>query len=163
MRSERNRGIPLGENFGNEGLPEGARRFQDARTTQLLSDMWQQEINFYNRTQLCIDPGLNVDRNHMSGLGNFEVEVSGPQSSTFKGELHPKIEGYSWYKGVAVKIDKGQVLIFSGWMQPWIENETRTPIVYTTGDIQDKTVRYIILKYTSNIAEKIKASGLQLA
>lgn len=162
MSSETNKGIPLGENFSNEGLPEGTRRFQDARTTQLLSDMWKRQIVFYNRTQLCIDPGFNVDRNHMPGLGSLEVEVSSPQSSTFKGQLHPEVEGHSWFKGIAVKTGKGQVLIFSGWMPLRIEDETQAPIVYTTGDIQDEAVRDIILMYTSNIAKKIKASELQL-
>ena len=157
--TERYNDIPLEKNSGNEGLPEGAMKFQDKTTAQLLEDMWRQETNFYNQTEICADAGLDLDRNSISGLKKFEVEISGPQSCTFKGQLHPKVENNSWYRGIAVKVEKDnpskQVLIFSGWMQPWIKGETQAPIVYTISDVPDKTVHNVIYRYTSHILSTI--------
>lgn len=148
-------------NSGNEGLPNGAKKFQDAATAQLLGEVWQQEIDLYKKTGICINIGLSGDKKSIPALKEFGVEISGSNSETFSSELNPKVEGYSWYRGIAVKIDKNnpskQVFIFSGWMQPWIENGTRTPIVYTIGNVSHETVRYVIYKYTSDISEKIKA------
>ena len=142
-------------NFGNKGLPEEAKKFQDIATAQLLGDTWRQEIEFYNQTGISANAGLDFDRNNIPELKKFEVEISDPESSIFRGELYPKVEGNSWYRGIAVKVEKDnafkQVLIFSGWMQPWIKDETQAPIVYTIGEIPAKTVREVVYLYTSHI------------
>ncbi len=148
--------IPLDDiNLGNEGLPDGAKKFQDTSTATLLEKMWQQEIDFYNQTQIYIDAGLSAGGKNISVLKKFKVEISGPDSHIFKGESYPQVEGNSWYRGIAVRVDANnpykQVIIFSGWMQPWIEGEAPAPIVYTVGEIPAKTVHNVIREYTSGI------------
>ena len=137
-------------NFGNEGLPDGAKKFEDTLTAELLEKMWQQEKDFFNQTRIPTDAESDVVR-----LRKFELEISGPESSTFKGVLHPKVEGNSWYRGIAVTVDENypsrKVIIFSGWMQPWIKDETQASIVYTIGEIPAKTVREVVYLYTSHI------------
>jgi hypothetical protein len=156
--SERYRDTSLGKNPGNEGLPDGARKFQDVSASLLLAETWRQEVGFYNQTRICTNAGLDADKNNIPGLEKFEIEVSGPQSSIFKGQLHPRVEDNSWYRGLAFKVERNnpfnQVVIFSGWMQPWT-GETQNPIVYTVGNVPDKTVRNVIQAYATNIASTI--------
>ena len=113
--------------------------------------MWRQQTDRYRQTRMCTDAESDVVR-----LRKFEVEISGRKSTTFKGVLHPRVEDHSWYRGIAVKVDANdpfrQVLIFSGWMQPWIEYEAHAPIVYTVGEIPAKTVREVIQAYTTGMS-----------
>lgn len=127
---------PMGMNFeiarmreigkDNSGLPEGAVKCTDQEINRLLQRTWTKEIRFYNDTRNCINGGLFA-------LASYEVEESAFNHDTFNNQLTPIVEGYPWYRGFAVKVDGGKVLIFSGWMQPWREGGAPDPIVYTLG------------------------------
>lgn len=48
---EKLEGIPNVKSIsGSEGLPEGAKKFNDIPTAQLLKQMWNQKIAFYCQT-----------------------------------------------------------------------------------------------------------------
>lgn len=143
----------------NEGLPNGAKKFEDQEADKLLQDTWDQEVELYETYQRTLNWEMDMGNKDIPGLERFEIEISGPESKTFKGELHPKVEGRSWYRGVAIKADldnpNNQVIIFSGWMQPWAET-TLAPIVYTVGDISAQAVRTVIQRYTTATSSHIK-------
>lgn len=146
--------------FGNEGLPEGAKKFEDQEATRLLQETWDQEVELYRSRRRTLDWGMNIGNNKIPGLERFEIEISGDESKTFKGELHPTVEGHPWYRGLAIKADydnpNNLVIILFDWMQPWAET-TSAPIVYTIGEIPAQSVRTVIQRYTSVTSAHIKS------
>lgn len=151
--------IPNAENSGNEGLPVGAKKLEDQEAAKLLQKMWDKQVDLYRATQININGGLDMNDKKVQGLGRFEVEISGPESKTFQGKLHPKIECLEWFRGIAVKADADNpnnlVLIFCGWMDPKTEGCTLPPIVYTVGHVPDQTIRMVIYGYTTGISSHI--------
>lgn len=141
---------------GNDGLPEGAKKFEDKKVAILLQEMWNKEVEFFETTKIGTNGGLDRGNKNVPGLERFEVEISEPESEVFKGKLHPKVEGTSWYRGIAVKADaydlNNLVLIFSGWMEIDTEGGAPPPIVYTVGYVPDQTVRKVIQAYTMGMS-----------
>lgn len=154
---EKSEGAPNTENIkGDEGLPNGAKKFNDEETEILLQEMWDKEVKFFKETKICINGGFDMGNKNIPGLERFEVEISGHDSEIFKGRLYPRVKNNYWYRGIAVRPDTDNlsnlVIIFSGWMQPWHEYPP-SPIVYTIGDVPDQTVRTVIQRYTTGMSE----------
>ena len=149
MTLEKFENIPA-NNLGYEGLPQGAKKFDNQHTMKLLRAMWDEKFNFYKETQIPLSAGLDGDGESVSWLGDLEVEVSGANSQIFNGQLHPKAEGYEWFRGIAVKVDKentsNQVIIFLGWMQS-AEDLNRPPVIFSVGEASDEIIRNVIYRY----------------
>ena len=140
---------------GNSGLPKGAVKFPDKEVDRLLQEMRIEEIRFYKDTHHCINGGLFA-------LVGYEVEESDFHSPTFNDQLHPTIEGYDWYRGFAVKVNGGKVLILSGWMHPWCEGGAPDTIVYLLGEPPRETVLGVIQTYCSGILNHILKARIAL-
>jgi hypothetical protein len=124
---------------GNSGLPEGAVKCEDREVAQLLQEMWVEKIRAY------------FNRHYSSGsafsLAGYKVEESSADSPTFSGELHPRVEGYIWYRGIAIEVENGKVILFFGWMQPWLEGGAPDPICYTVDNPSRASVLQAIRAY----------------
>lgn len=146
----------------DDGLPVGARRFDDPEVAHLLGEAHGQEVDLYNDTNICVNAGL-IEDTQIRGLEDFELEVSGFNSRTFKGKLHPRVGGYNWYRGIAVKVnrsrlpclDQNQVIIFSGFMQPRLKDGAPEPVVYTRGRVSREAVLEVVQSYTTGIISYI--------
>lgn len=138
------------------GLPVLAEKCEDEEIYLLLRKMWEAQIRFYLDTSCCVNGGAFT-------LRNYEIEESSFKSRIFGYELHPQVEGYLWYRGIAVKIKNGMVLIFSGWMQPWLEEGSPYPIVYTRGGLGREDVLPVIKVYCEGILAYISQARLELA
>ncbi len=125
---------------GNLDLPKGAVKCTDRTVIELLQKTWIEEIQFYCNTKRCL-------RNDFSVFKGSEVEKSGYGGSIFPTHLHPVVEGYRWYRGFAVDIKGGKVLIFCGWLQPWINGGAPDPIVYLLGEVAREDVLEVAQAY----------------
>lgn len=159
---EKFEGAPNNESIsGNEGLPQGARKFKDEETAMLLQEMWNKEIEFYRQFQININESMGGDERSIPGLEGYVTEISGINSQIFNGVLHPKVERNSWFRGIAIQTDpqnsSNQILIFTGWMQLDTEDCAPLPIAYTVGNVPSQTVRKIVQSHTKGMSDYINS------
>ncbi len=130
---------------GNFGLPQGAIKCTDAKINGLLQKMHIEEIRFYNDTNQCINGGLFA-------LKGYEAEESDIGNQIFNGQLGPEVEGYRWYRGLAIRSGgAGRVFIFAGAMQPWREGGSPDYIVYSRGSLSREEIYKVVSAYCSGI------------
>lgn len=133
---------------GNFGLPQGAVKCTDVEISGLLQKMHIEEIRFYNDTNRCINSGLFA-------LKGFEAEESGFGNPLFSSQLNPEVEGYSWYRGLAIEAGEGRVFIFVSNMQPWYEGGSPDYIVYSRGRVSREEILKVVSAYCSGILSYI--------
>lgn len=148
------------ESIENEGLPVGAKKYTSKRTAQVLEDLWHRQIKFYKETEMTTHAGIATDEKSVVGLKEYEVDISGVNSSVFKGTLHPTVEGHSWFRGISAKVDKdnplSQVIIFTGFIGLTVEKTSPPPIIYIVGDVPHQTVNKVARSYRNGILLLIK-------
>ena len=69
----------------------------------------------------------------------------------FNGELHPKVNGNEWYRGFAIKTNKGLVLIYV----PWLFEGKSSPEAYLLGEVSYETLHRLITVYANRILQEI--------
>lgn len=137
----------------NRHLPARAVRSLDPVANGILQDDWTQELNWGSEG---FHPAVNLGkmREAFRALG-CGVGVSGQDHDTeFQGQLHPIVEGYSWFRGYRFSNPhtKSEVFIFSGWKQPWHKGGAPDPIIYTRGNTSEEMVRKVATKYQEVLA-----------
>lgn len=153
---------------GEEGfdLPEGAQKMDNPELARLMGVDRVQEIEYYEVSEGWMVPGR-------VGLEEFDFEESGFESQMFKGRLHPRAEGYYWYRGYAVNLqavqDLGdvvmpgrQVIILRGWLQPWREAGAPDGLVYVRGGVTEEEAIEVISRYCRGRQEYIDARMFQM-
>jgi len=118
-------------------LPNGAVKCADPMVIELLQTMWTRELRFYQNTKHC------VSHNDLPGL-RWEVNIG-----------HPFVEGYTWYRGLTIHATGGQVIIFVGWMQPWIIGGAPDPIVYILGEVSHQDILSVIKAFCAGVEAEI--------
>lgn len=131
----------------NRGLPSGAVKCTDKKINELLQKIWIKKIRFYNDTNCCINRPLFEE--------SYKVEESGFESELFAKQLNPIVEGYIWFRGFAINVSGGKVLIFSGWIQPWRRGGAPDPIVYVLGEVYREDVLKVVQAYYQGIERQI--------
>lgn len=130
---------------GNFGLPQGAIKCTDAEIVGMLQKIHIEEIRFYNDTNHCINGGLFA-------LKGYEAEESDFENQIFNGQLDPEVEGYRWYRGLAIRVgDAGRIFIFAGAMQPWREGGSPDCIVYSRGRVTREEIFKVVRAYCDGI------------
>lgn len=131
---------------GDEGLPQGARKFNHPAVDEVLEDLNIREIESYQ--DLHVAPGLTTDTEpgKIYGLEAYEHEISNDRSETFRHQQHPQVEGYAWSKGISFKVEAGRVFLFVA-MQPWTEGGSPDPIVYVDGNVGAEEVLGVVTAY----------------
>jgi len=115
-------------------LPAGAIRNVDPLANLTLMERHLADINAYLLHDCCRAKDLGS-----TGLPFEELP-----------ELHPMIEGYSWYRGYQVYTGgSSSVIVLTPWMQPWIEGGSPVPILYTLGDPSAAQVREVAFAYAA--------------
>lgn len=141
---------------GNSGLPQGAIKCTDAKINELLQKMHIEEIRFYNDTNQCINGGLFA-------LKGYEAEESDIGNQIFNGQLGPEVEGYRWYRGLAIRAGgAGRVFIFAGAMQPWREGGSPDYIVYSRGHLSREEICKVVSAYCSGILSYIAKQRFEM-
>ncbi len=146
--------------IGSRGLPQGATKFVDSEVDTILQNSWIEQIRFYKETGQTL---ANWDL--LTGLMDYETELSGPDSKTFNNQTHPQVEGYEWDRGIIIGVKrlllplvgKPQIIIFTGNMRPLERGGAPDPLVYFRGGVQTKDVLDIVQKYTAGISARIEA------
>lgn len=127
-------------------LPAGAVKCDDREVDCLLMEGHLQAIDRYLLTQ--------VYRPQPSKLAGFPVQqLDAKEVVEYFGldsPLHPKVEGYDWYRGYLTVIDEGVAAILCApWIQPWHKGGSPFPIVYTLGNPRLEDVRSIVAAYNN--------------
>lgn len=139
----------------NSGLPKGAMKCTDKEIGRLLEQVQVEKIRFNEYAGFSVGPGDFA-------LKGCEFEESDFDSCTFNYQLSPTVEGYSWYRGFAVKVDGGMIFIFAGWMRPSDEGGAPDPIVYSTKGLSREEILKVVRIYCSRILSRIAEERLGL-
>ena len=139
----------------NSGLPKGAVKCNDPEIERLLREMHIENIRFYNDTRLCISDGLST-------LRRYKTEESSYENATFYNQLHPEVEGYGWYRGLAIEIGNDMAFIFTGFMQPWNKGGSPDYIIYSTGDVPRKDLLKMVREYCSEMLSRFADNRLRI-
>ena len=135
-------------------LPAGAREYNGKEVRGILDALLEKDVYFQQS-----GTGAHYATNRPDFLNRFDVKVSSNTKSPenmrlFNGNPIPRIDGSSYYMGMAVKAGEGTVLLYT----PWIQKDTPPTQkfrVFTLGEVSDEKVLKIVRTYSDNMMRYI--------
>lgn len=144
---------------GGADLPQGAVKFTDPATRWALAMAQIETIHFF------VDTGQGQCINGLPetpAFAAFKQMSFPPDVPKSWMSRHPEVEGYEWFKGYQVKVGRGRLLLFTGWMHPHIEGGAPDPIIYTVGDPSQNLVRAVAVGAAYDLIDFIQTSRVRL-
>ena len=138
-------------------LPSGAKRYNGIEVRKMMDALRKKDIDFYERTQYCINGGVEYLRSFGAiESGDEWIEGSAQNKLLFNGEVSPTIESVWYYRSIAIPKRNGTILLYTPHMQPWRpEQRKETFQVFTIGKVRDEDILEVVKAYNERMGKHI--------
>jgi len=120
---------------------DGLVECTDEKIKNILEMYHNREVSFGMRSNII-----------KKDFPEWKMEISSSDSRFFDYQLHPMIGTQYWYRGYAISVDGGVVIIMRAWTMP---DSTSFPVVYTKGKVKTETVENIVNTFYSKVMNKL--------
>lgn len=120
---------------------DGLLECTDSKIKNILERCHTSEMAFGMRSDISKDD-----------FPDWKMEISSSDSKFFDYQLHPIIGTQYWYRGYAISVDDGVVVIMRGWSMP---HSTSFPVLYTKGKVKIETVENVVTIFYSKVMNKL--------